>query len=66
MEASVGGIYHKDACTQHHFQHSHSFANKLILNVLFSKPFLQYQMIVVNEYSGIKDSHFEPIRSDLE
>ena len=30
------------------------------------KPFLLYQMIVVNEYSDIKDSNFESIWSDLE
>ena len=66
MKAFVGGIYHKDVCTKQHFQYSYCFAIKLILHVLFSGLFLQYQVIVVNEFSGIKDSNFEPMLNDFE
>ena len=32
----------------------------------YSKHFLQYQVIVVNDFSGYKDSNFESMQSDME
>ena len=66
MKKFLGRVFHKDACPKHHFQYSYCFAIKLILNVLFPNIFLQYQEIVVNNFSGSKDSNFEQIRRGLE
>ena len=61
MYTFVGEACHKKACSKYHFQYS-IVLRLYYIDCVISKQFLQYQVIV----SGIKNSNFEPMPSDLE
>ena len=64
MKTFVGRTYHKMPTT------SIIFGIHIVLQIITDcvtfKHFLQYQVIVINDFSNSKDNNFEPMQSDLE